>query len=117
MLGFGNQSGFGHAPKVDWRPGPYNGGGYADLWGNDIEGQLSPLGFLLYWLGCFAFTITAVFIALADVKALRVRTQREQKDLLESTLKEIKTGASSRTGDGKPGYISDGKNSSTSNLN
>jgi|SRR3954467_15463073 hypothetical protein len=82
-----------------------------------LKGKLSPLGFLLYWLGCFAFTITAVFIALADVKALRVRTQREQKDLLESTLKEIKTGASSRTGDGKPGYISDGKNSSTSNLN
>jgi hypothetical protein len=44
VLGFGNESGFGHAPKVDWRPGPYNGGGYADLWGNDIEGQTQPAG-------------------------------------------------------------------------
>ena len=81
-----------------------------------LKGKLSLLGFLLLSLGCFAFTITAVFIALADVKALRVE-RRENKKMLESTLKEIKTGASSRTGDGKPGYISDGKNSSTSNLN
>ena len=82
-----------------------------------LKGKLSPFGFLLYWFGCFAFTIAAVFIALADVKALRVRTQREQNDLLENTLKEIKIKGSSRTGNGKTGYISEGKNSSTSKLN
>ena len=59
-------------------------------WGQTL---LKPLleGWLYigYWTLCFVFTFGAIMIALLDIRALRRRTRREQKELLERTLAEV----------------------------
>ena len=60
------------------------------IWGQTIlkpvlEGWL----YITYWTFCFIFTFGAIFIALLDIRALRRRTQREQRELLERTLAEV----------------------------
>jgi len=54
-----------------------------------LKGRLSALGFLLYWLVCFALTSVAIFAAFLDVRALQNQIRREQKDLLDTTLRKI----------------------------
>jgi hypothetical protein len=54
-----------------------------------LRGQLSPEGFLLYWLVCFALTSSAIFAAFLDVRALQQQIRQEQRDLLDTTLKKI----------------------------
>jgi hypothetical protein len=58
-----------------------------------LQGRLKDLGFVLYWTLCFGFTCGAIVIAFLDVRALGLRTRKEQHDLLESTLKKIQTDA------------------------
>ena len=58
-----------------------------------LDGRLTALGFLFYWLICAVLTGLAIFIAFADVRSLAYRTHREQRALLENTLKEIETEA------------------------
>ncbi|HWX18979.1 MAG TPA: hypothetical protein VN578_03630 [Candidatus Binatia bacterium] len=58
-----------------------------------LEGRLTPVAFLVYWLVCVILTGLAIFVAFADVRALAYRTHREQRDLLQNTLKEIETEA------------------------
>ena len=60
------------------------------IWGQTIlkpilEGWL----YIAYWTFCFIFTFGAILIALLDIRALRRRTQREHKELLERTLAEV----------------------------
>jgi hypothetical protein len=60
------------------------------IWGQTIlkpilEGWL----YITYWTFCFIFTFGAILIALLDIRALRRRTQREQRELLERTLAEV----------------------------
>ena len=45
--------------------------------------------FLIYWVGCFVFTIAAIIIALLDVRAVRRRTQAERRELLERSFQDI----------------------------
>jgi hypothetical protein len=54
-----------------------------------LRGRLDGYAFLLFWLACFAFTGMAIVVAFLDVSALRRRTRNEQRELVESTLKEI----------------------------
>jgi hypothetical protein len=54
-----------------------------------FKGKLHNLAFILYWLGCLGFTVLAIIIALVDARALQTRSRREQRELLESTLKEL----------------------------
>ena len=60
------------------------------IWGQTL---LKPLleGWLYigYWTIAFVFTFGAIVIALLDIRALRRRTRREQKELLERTLAEV----------------------------
>jgi membrane protein implicated in regulation of membrane protease activity len=60
------------------------------IWGQTL---LKPLleGWLYigYWTLGFIFTFGAIVIALLDIRALRRRTRREQKELLERTLAEV----------------------------
>ena len=51
-----------------------------------LKSSLDGAAFLLYWLVCFIFTFAAVFIALADMRALRRQTREETRALLEETL-------------------------------
>ena len=44
--------------------------------------------FLVYWLVCFLFTFAAMFLALAEIRAIRRQTQEETRDLIAQTLNE-----------------------------
>ncbi len=61
-----------------------------------LQGRLKPWMLLIYWPVCFLLTGLAVLAALRDVRALQNRARQEQRDLLESTLKEIETEAKSK---------------------
>ena len=58
-----------------------------------LKEKLKNLTFVCYWLVCFGFTCLAILVALWDARALRRRTSREQRELFEATLEEIKTKA------------------------
>src|SRR6266850_4319665 len=61
-----------------------------------LQGRLQPWLFVIYWPVCFILTGLAVLAAFRDVRALQNRARQEQRDLLESTLKEIETKAKSK---------------------
>jgi len=61
-----------------------------------LKGTLRDLAFLLYWLACFALTSLAILIAFLDARALQNRTRQAQRDLFETTFKEIETEANTR---------------------
>ena len=67
-----------------------------------LKNRLHDLAFLLYWLACFLLTGGAIVVAYLDALALRHRTRREARELLQSTLNEIETDARKkpRAGDG-----------------
>ncbi|MBM3834351.1 MAG: hypothetical protein FJ403_13995 [Verrucomicrobia bacterium] len=61
------------------------------IWGQTI---LKPhlgdgIGFLLYWLTCFAFTGLAILTALLDIWIIRPRARASQRELLKQTLPKI----------------------------
>ena len=62
-----------------------------------LKGRLGALAFIVYWLFCFGLTGLAILIALLDARALQRRTRREQRDLFESTLKEIEAEARNKS--------------------
>jgi hypothetical protein len=62
-----------------------------------LKGKLDGLGFILYWLGCLAFTCLAIVIAFLDVRALGRQTRQAQQDLFKATLKQIETEAKARS--------------------
>jgi hypothetical protein len=55
-----------------------------------LKERMAPVAFLVYWLACFVFTGLAIIIAFRDARAVREQTRQEQRDLLESALKEIR---------------------------
>ncbi len=59
--------------------------------------RLSAFGFLVYWLICFAFTSLAFLAAFLDVRALSRRTRREQRELLDTTLRTIEKEAKTKS--------------------
>jgi hypothetical protein len=61
-----------------------------------LKGKFGNLAFLAYWLGCLACTVVAIIVALADARAVQRRISREQRNLLESTVKEIEVEAKHR---------------------
>ena len=58
-----------------------------------LKGRLKEIGFLVYWLVCFVFTGVAIVIAFLDARAVQSRTRREQRDLFETTLRQIENEA------------------------
>jgi hypothetical protein len=56
-----------------------------------LKGRLSGFSFVVYWLACFGLTGTAMAVAILDLRAIRQRTQNEQRLFLEKALKEIET--------------------------
>ena len=61
-----------------------------------LKNKLSRLAFLVYWLVCFALTTLAILVAFLDVRAVQRRIRREQRDLLDRTLKNIEKDAQSK---------------------
>jgi hypothetical protein len=67
------------------------------IWGHTIlEPHLKELGFLVYWLICFLFTIASIVIALFDVHAILRNIRRERLELFRHALKDIKRGTPAR---------------------
>jgi hypothetical protein len=73
-----------------------------------LRDRMGPVATLCYWLGCLVLTSVAILVALLDVRALRARTRREERDLFETTLRKIqselesKSRPPSRSGHGSP---------------
>jgi hypothetical protein len=63
-----------------------------------LKGKLGDLMFVAYWLVCFALTGVAIVVAFMDARALQRQTRQEQRDLFETTLKEIQSEAQTRSG-------------------
>ncbi len=61
-----------------------------------LKSRLQDAGFLLYWLVCFLLTGAALLVAYLDALALRQRSRREARELLQSTLTEIESDASKK---------------------
>lgn len=56
-----------------------------------LKGRLSPVGFLLYWIGCFTVTALAVTAALLDAARVRAESRHEQSALFEETHHKIES--------------------------
>jgi len=54
-----------------------------------LQGRLSNLAFVAYWLICFALTASAILVAFLDARALLRQTREETRDLLQNTLDKI----------------------------
>jgi len=54
-----------------------------------LKSSLEGKAFLLYWFVCFVCTFGAIFIALADMRAVREHTKEETRELLEQTLRDV----------------------------
>ena len=63
-----------------------------------LQGRLSDMGFVVYWLACFALTFLAILTAFLDLQALKSRTRQEQRNLFTSTLKDIEAEARNKPG-------------------
>ena len=59
------------------------------IWGQTVlKPHLDGIPFLVYWAVCFLFTMSAILIALIDLRAVRRRLRQERRDLVERTMKE-----------------------------
>jgi hypothetical protein len=56
-----------------------------------FQGRLSPLGFILYWTGCFLATGLAALTALRDAACVRAESRLEQRALFEETVRKIES--------------------------
>ena len=61
-----------------------------------LQGRLDALGFVIYWMVCFAFVGLALVMAFLDMRSLQNQTREEQRRLLETTIQEIQTDARSK---------------------
>jgi hypothetical protein len=61
-----------------------------------LDGRLSGVALLCYWLGCFVLTALAAGTALIDAARVRAEQREEQRALLESTLQQIEREKRSR---------------------
>lgn len=64
-----------------------------------FKDRLSPVGFLLYWIGCFVVTALAATAALLDATRVRAESRHEQRALFEDTLRRIESEKRARSDD------------------
>jgi hypothetical protein len=68
-----------------------------------LRGRFPSSAFLFYWLICLVLTVLAIAVAFRDVKESARKALQDQKDLLETTLKEIETEAKGKNNGKKSG--------------
>ena len=54
-----------------------------------LQNRLSPVGFVVFWLGCMVFTAMAIGAALLDLFRVRTENRDAQRALIEETLQEV----------------------------
>ena len=52
--------------------------------------RLDGLGFVIYWLICFAFAVLAMLTAILDARALRREARAEQRALFETAFHDLR---------------------------
>jgi hypothetical protein len=57
-----------------------------------------PWEFIFFWLGCFISVGLALLMALLDMATVRRRVRREERELIENTLREISRVKASKAG-------------------
>jgi hypothetical protein len=62
-----------------------------------LQGRLSPVAFLCYWIGCFVVTALAAAAALIDAARVRAESRQEQRILFEETLRKIESAKRTRS--------------------
>ena len=65
-----------------------------------LSRRLEGWTFLIYWLGCFVFTLAAMLVAFVDLWAIRQRTRDEQRDLIQQTLEDADEAQERKSRDG-----------------
>jgi len=72
------------------------------IWGQTIlKPYLEGIGFMVYWLGCLAFTGLALITALLDIWAVRRRTREQQRDLMQRIFEEGESNEENKTNEPK----------------
>ena len=61
-----------------------------------LQGKLGGSSYIAYWLACLILTSGAIIIAFADVRATSHEIRRQERELLEHTIKEIEAEAKTR---------------------
>jgi hypothetical protein len=61
------------------------------IWGETL---LKPhlgrgIGFILYWLACFALTGLAILVALLDFWIVRRRARQDQQQMIENAMRGV----------------------------
>lgn len=56
-----------------------------------LKSRLAGIPFLIYWMGCFLCTSLAIFVALIDMIRVRAESREAQRDLIESTVREVES--------------------------
>jgi hypothetical protein len=64
-----------------------------------LQGRLSPVGSLIYWITCFIVTALAAMTALLDAARVRAESRIEQRALIEETLRRIEVEKRARSDD------------------
>jgi hypothetical protein len=54
-----------------------------------LRDKLQGKVFIYYWLACMVMTCVTLMIALLDLRAVRLRSRREQTELIEEALRAI----------------------------
>jgi hypothetical protein len=62
-----------------------------------LAGRLSGVTLIGYWLGCFVLAAVAAGVALIDAARVRAESRAEQRELLESTLRQVEREKASRS--------------------
>lgn len=65
-----------------------------------LQKAFEGLVFLFYWLVCLGLTGLAILVALVDVRSTSLQLKRENRGLIENTVKQIQEDALAR--DGRP---------------
>ncbi len=61
-----------------------------------FDGRLKGVTFAIYWLTCFGLTAGAIIIAFLDARAAARRICNEERELLNTALRQIQTDARKR---------------------
>ena len=60
------------------------------VWGQTVlKPRLDGLAYILYWLGCFVFTVLAMMTALLDIWFIRRKQRQDRKDLVRKTFANV----------------------------
>ncbi len=60
------------------------------IWGQTVLKPVLAGGwYVLYWIFCLGFTLGAIVVALADVRAVRRRVKAEHRELLQRAINEL----------------------------